>query len=545
MDSTRPAPFPRPLRAFHALVVLALASGLGTRPAGTAQAPPPLALRELAAVGAPAPGMPAGTTIATIGDGPRLDAQGNVTWAVTLRTPAGGFGGQAIYRRAGGATALLFASGDPAPGTGERFVFFPGFPEAPRISGGGATFATGITDAAVGGRHGVWSDRFGGFERLLVTGDRLPGIPAANQVAGFGFAVRGDTVLARATYSSDGNVAPGNEGIWRNRSGAWEPVVVRGMAAPGTGGVFEVNASGIFGPVFGLDSTGDGEVLVQGWARGRGIDAANDEGLWLETASGLQLLAREGARAPAPGRGKVTFGPGGSSPAFGGDGENLLPVVNDLGRVLFGAVLSSDKTRWSSVWTTRSGGLEQVARGGLPISGYGEGDQAPGFPAGVGFAAFLGGDLNRDGDLALYGFADESGSLQALTEAIWWDRPGALALVAAEGRTVPGIAGARYWRLALEALTDEGSLYFTAVLAGSGVDAGNDFAAFRVRADGGLGVVLREGDRVEVVSASGARTTRTVASFSLSPGVETAGRAAARVGFREGGGGVFLIDPLP
>jgi hypothetical protein len=37
---------------------------------------------------------------------------------------------------------------------------------------------------------------------------------------------------------------------------------------------------------------------------------------------------------------------------------------------------------------------------------------------------------------------------------------------------------------------------------------------------------------------------RTVASFTFGPGVVTAGRAAVRVSFTDGGGGVYLIDPF-
>ncbi|MGH9360810.1 MAG: DUF7453 family protein, partial [Thermoanaerobaculia bacterium] len=243
-------------------------------------------------------------------------------------------------------------------------------------------------------------------------------------------------------------------------------------------------------------------------------------------------------------KGKTTFGPASSTPTFGADSENLTPAINDLGWVAFGAILRSGKTRWNSVWAKRGGGLELVARGGLPKSGYGEGDPAPGFPAGATFAAFDGSALNLDGTLAFQGFADEHGSIFSLTEAIWWDEPGALTVVAAAGRPVPGAPGAVYGDLTLAGLTDGGVLHFTAGLTGSGVTAANDFALLRATPDGAVTLVLREGDIVEVVEGSGGTTLRTVADFAFGPGVVTAGRAAARVGFTDGGG-VYLIDPFP
>jgi hypothetical protein len=538
MDSSRPD-HRRPLSPY--LVFLTLLAGLAGATT-LAQAPPRLVLRELAAVGKQAPGAAPGTVIKTIGDAPRVDEEGNVSWSATTSDSAGTFG-QAIYRSVAGVTELVFKSGDPSPGNGAPFTLFPYVPQTPLIHAGRATFAGNVKDPEVVSRDGLWSDRFGGFERLLLTGDRLPGMPAGTELAGFSASIRGDLVLARGRFAEGSNLPAANEGLWRNRTGPWELVMIRGMQAPGLGGaVFEADPTGAYGPLFFHTARGDGSVLAQAWVRGRGIDAKNDEALWIETGRGLEILVREGARAG--GQGKTTFGPASSTPTFGADGENLTPAINDLGWVAFGAILRSGKTRWNSVWAQRGGSLELVARGGLPISGYGEGDPAPGLPAGATFAAFDGSALNQDGTLAFQGFADEHGSIFALTEAIWWDEPGALTLVAAAGRPVPGAPGAAYGDLTLEGLTDAGVLHFTAALTGSGVTAANDVALLRVTPDGAVALVLREGDVVEVRDGSGQGTLRTVAGFTFGPGVVTAGRAAARVSFTDGSGGVYLIDPF-
>lgn len=525
--------------SFLAAIGLVVAAG-----AAEEAQPPRLTLRELAAVGAQAPGCAPGTTVQTIGDAPRLDAAGNVSWAVTLRDPDGGFA-QALYRWMGGPAELIFRSGDPSPGSGHAFQLFPGLPQTPRIAGGRLSFAASIDNPDAAGRDGAWSDRFGGFERLLLTGEHLPGTPAGAAVAGFGFLLRGDTVLLRASYSEGSNLPLANRGLWRNRTGDWERIIARGMAAPGlSGAVFDADPTGAYGPFFAFAADGGGAVVAQAWVRGRGIDGSNDEALWVESGGGLQMLVREGARAGG-GKGKTTFGPHASAAVFGGDGENLPLAVSDLGSVLFGAMLRSGKSRWTSVWTDRSGGLELLARGGPPISGYGEGDPAPGFAGGVTFAFFTQGAIHRDGTVAIQGLADEHGSFFSLTEALWWDEPGTLALVAAEGRPAAGLAGASYGgELTLEGLSEGGALYFSATLSGAGVTGANDRAVFRALPGGAVAVVLREGDSVQVVNLAGATSQRTVNSFVFGPGIETAGRAALYATFTDGGAGVYLVDPL-
>ncbi len=416
--------------------------------------------------------------------------------------------------------------------------------QTPDIDRGHLTFVGAIEDAAVGSREGLWSDRFSPFERLLLAGDRLPGMPPGAELAGFGFLTRGEQILARASFAQDGSVAPGNRGLWRNRTGPWESVLVRGMPAPGiAGATFEADPTGVFGPLFSFAARSDGATVLQAWVRGRRIDGNNDEALWTEAGGGLQVLAREGARVS--GQGKTTFGPTTSSPTFGGDGENIPPAINDSGAVLFGSVLRGGKARWNSVWTNRAGALELLARGGLPISGFGAGDPAPGFAVGTELAAFIHGALNGSGDVAIHGFADEHGSYFDLTEALWWDVPGSLTLVAAAGRPVPGLAGVSYASLALEGLTDDGALYFRATLAGVGVSGASDVGVFRASPDGSVRTVLREGDVVEVVGLDGGRAPRTVRQFAFGAGVETSGRSTLQMSFTDGSGGVYLIDPLP
>ncbi len=498
-----------------------------------AQTSPRLAFNEVLEAGDPAPGFSAGTVVEAIGDTPRIDADGHLSFIVTVRHPVDGLL-QSLYRQVNGSTEQVFKAGDPAPGTAGDFELFPSLPQTPRIQGGRLTFAGSVEDPDVVNRAGIWSDRFGSFQLLVLSGDHLPGLPADAEIADFGFSTRGETVLLRGRYVSGGAAPPENKGLWRNSGGGWEAVLVNRMAAPGVpGAVFGGDPTRVYGPLFAFDAGDGGRVLAQAWMNGSRIDKNNDEALWIESGGVLRILAREGDRTDR----KTTFGPTSSSPTFGADGENLVPTVNDRGAALFGAVLRSGKTRLNSVWTNRSGGLALVARGSLPLSGFGQGDQAPGFPPGATFGIFEQGAINERNQIAFQGFADEFDTMSNLTRALWWDVPGKLTLVAAEGRPVPGAPGAAYFDLTLESLTDGGSLFFLARLAGSGVSSANDQALLRARPDGSVGLVLREGDAVEVAGA-----VRVVRSFQIGRELSAHGQAAAWLTFTDGSSGIYTTS---
>jgi hypothetical protein len=535
---------------FLSLALLTIALLLGGPPApvpiADAEPVPGLRLQEILKVGDPAPGFEPGATIAAIGDSPRIAADGSATFVVSVRGVPDATGVQAIYRVTDGSPELVFRTGDPAP-EGDTFFQLPSLPKTPRVHEGRLTFAGSEGPAGGPTRDGVWSDRFGAFDLLMREGDLLPGMPGGTEVFSFSFTTRGPVVLLDAEYAQGSNVPAENEGLWRNRAGSWETVLLNGMPAPGLGAgvLFDTDPLSTWGPIFAFRARSDGRVLAQAWVSGSGITEDNDEALWIEGGTGLSVLVREGDPAPIPGvkpgRGG-TFGPTVSSPTFGSDGENAIPSINDAGAVVFGAVLQTRDGRLNSLWTTRSGRLELIAKGGLPLSDSARGSQAPGLPSGATFATFSSAALNGRGTIAFDGFADEFGNPTNLTEGIWWDRSGQLALVAAEGRPVPGVTGATFRDLTFESLEENGSLFFSGLLSGPGIGTGNDAAAFRVNPDGSVDVLLREGDEADVADPSGGRALRTVGAFALGFGVATDGRRVAQVAFRDGTSGVYVVE---
>ncbi|MGH8309258.1 MAG: DUF7453 family protein, partial [Steroidobacteraceae bacterium] len=503
-----------------------------------AQAVP--ALERVIAAGEPAPGFEAGAVIEFFGDAPRIEREGHVSFGAIVRRPSGERV-QALYRRVNGAIERIAVTGDPAPGAGNlTFQGFPFFASTPFISGGRVTF---VADAVANGasitRTGVWTDRAGFLERLFLQGEALPAMPAGEEVTDFALDTRGNIALLRARFTRNlTQIFNEDNGLWRNADGDWRSIAVKGQPAAGiSGAVFDGDLIGP-GTISFFTARSDGRVLLQAWVEGDRVDDDNDEGLWIETVNGLQLLVREGNAAPLPrssgprqrgkggkgGTGSATFGPTAAfSPTFGGDNENATPAINDAGQVVFGAVVRSSAGRSGSVWTSRSGTLELVALGSIGLVGSGPSSQAPGLPLGTTFATFQLTRINSSARIAFLGTTKEGDAFN-FASGIWWDVPGSLSLVAAVGRQVGSVAGASYSNIRLlDRLTDTGELAFEAQLSGSGIDASNNVAVFRARPGGSAQPVLRTGDTV--MTPEGARTIR---SFAWGEG-RTASDAGAAV----------------
>jgi hypothetical protein len=105
-------------------------------------------------------------------------------------------------------------------------------------------------------------------------------------------------LIYRATLQLDvvNGVNPGNnEGIWCQN---------RGIVVRKGGEVVPVAVDGVFSRILGFWPCGPDRVLIRAVAKGRGVTAANDGGLWLWDYDGgaysLQMLLREGDVLPYP-----------------------------------------------------------------------------------------------------------------------------------------------------------------------------------------------------------------------------------------------------
>ena len=474
---------------------------------------------------------------------PRLGEDGTVSFTAFL-----GDGNPATVESAergmwkldAGSLELFRFVNDPAPGTSDVFSGFTGvFAHTPIIADGELTILGSIGNVN-NPEIGIWSERFGPLELVLLTGDALPDHPAGETIYDFRHAQRGDQILVNGFFTEGSSLTFRNEGLWRNRNGTWETILVKNGQVPEMppGVVFETDSSQR-GPISNWDAN-ENLVIVAGAMAGPNIDNLNNEAIWIETPTGLQMIAREGEPAPglAP---NERWGASTGFRAFG-DSDDIPVTLNSKGSLLIGAAVHSPQfTRARTIWTTRKGFLEFLVRGFRPLPGNPPGDPAPGFPEGIHFSHFIRGIINDDDEIAFWGFVDNSATSPHL--GIWWDRPGRIELVAGETLPVPALPGVTFTSVTLLDFTDTGHLFYEATLAGAGIGPLNDFAVFMVEPDGTHSVLLHEGDQLDFSLTGDGSDLRTVDFFAVAPGITTESGRVLEVFFTDGSTALYLATP--
>jgi hypothetical protein len=455
--------------------------------------------------------------------------------------------GTAVWRATGASLQLLAASGDAAPGTSGLLFGIVGMPFD---HDDGIAFAATATATGSFDRAGIWSNRGGILRRLLLEGEPLAGIPAgATMHSQFAFVARGNAVVAEARWCFEGSCALRDEGLFRDRTGALQPVVVRGTQAPGiSGAVFDdfSNASANTGPVHRWNAGPGGRVIFNGYVRGTRIDSGNNEGMWMETPGGLVLLAREGEAVPGL-KGGWRWGAASGFQGFGDFTVMQTPAVSANGLALFGASITNRKfNRFGGVWTTKSGTVAQLVQtvrrdpfvGGQPPQNLAS--PAPGFPAGSYFRQVFSGRINAAGDVYLDADVVHESDPFTPTAAIFRAAPGemTLRLFARAGGNVPGIGGATFTAIGIGHLLETGHYFWTARIEGAGVTPQNDRVAFLTHPNGTTQLILRSGSIVD---------GRTVSAFAQ-PGDPVSGgnrvEQVFEIHFADGSAGVYRLRSL-
>jgi hypothetical protein len=259
--------------------------------------------------------------------------------------------------------------------------------------------------------YGIWSEGSGTLALVAREGDQAPGTPSGVTYENLRLPVLNDAGQTAFSASLTGNGVDGanNGGIWCGDSGNLTLVARSGEHAPGT-------PSGVnfdFATHTDVVINNAGQTAFNSSLAGVGVDATNNEGIWLEGSGSLRLVARRGSHAPGT--------PNGTNFAI-----LLYPVLNDAGQTAFRAILTSGE---SGIWSEGTGELALVARGGM---------QAPGTPSGVTFSSVANQMhsplLNSAGQTAFFGLLTGSGVDSRNNEGIWATDPrGLLRLIAREG----------------------------------------------------------------------------------------------------------------
>ena len=523
--------------------------------------------KKIAVTGEQAPGLAAGVVfhdlggVPGIGDDfpPQLDGQGRAVFHAFLSGPGitGGSidngNGLSVWSSGDGGLVLLARQDDPAPGTAPG-VEFRGFPDplftSPPLADAGAATITGglrgpgIDDQSFSNAFGLWSTRSGTLGLIFRRGDQASGLPP-----GYVF-----TLFSLPGVSDDGRITlntgwvapdqsptffpPEQEGFWSDRSGALLPVMKGGDQAPGkpAGVVFGLGGQFAIEGAFRIwDANESHRVVFNGNLKGPGIDDLNDEGIWKEEGPGFVLLAAEGDLAPGAGP-AVRFGARNGIDCFS-DGVALR--INGAGHVMFGARLSGGSVAFMrSIYTDRSGTLQLLVRGTIPVTNATPGDPAPGLAPGHTFSAMNLAGIDDDSRIAFTGAATFNMDFDNQVGGIWWDRPGPLSLLVGEGDPVPGAEpGVVFDGLNIFlSVGTAGHLAFMATFRGPGIDASNSLGFFLVEPDGALHLVARSGTPFDV---TGDGTDIRIVSSILGGNVSAAGEVPFELRFTDGSSGIF------
>jgi hypothetical protein len=214
-----------------------------------------------------------------------MDDEGQVAIHVATAPPVLITGRRAsIYSEGQGSLRLVAAVDQQAAGrpAGENYYLLE---DQAMNASGQLTFNayTGGTDT-----EGLWTDRSGSVEPVIMSGDAAPGIPGATmRGASDSLAFNDQGVIAFVGLFEPGAI-PIDEAVWTEQAGVFT-LLARDDQEPGG-----FPAGVVFGRFDAVRLNNAGQVLTRSTLRGPGVDVTNDAALWLHDQGAMQLLAREG-----------------------------------------------------------------------------------------------------------------------------------------------------------------------------------------------------------------------------------------------------------
>jgi len=480
-------------------------------------------------------------------------------------------------------------TGDPAPGTINGEFSEMGFPF---INFAGQVTFTARTNSFPSS-SGMWwtpvppSSDPNSMALIAGSGWLIPG-GAQVYFATFDFSLhhpmltdKGDVGFAAPL---GGNIPENKVGLFRLIDGVLSTVAIPGDAAPGLQNV-------TLDTITNLPTMSENNLMAfKAKLAGQGVNAGNDQALYMHWFGGLNMVKREGLQAPGvPG---ATFG-------------ETLPFwvqINDNGRVAFHSYLNTANGPIMSHWTGWPGQMTLIAKAGdqSPIGNNPFADFDPIVDAGVlsqnGFSFFnpieIGGqnynglwyynfDTSNDMSIAYVGGGLPGGIYTQVTNESW--------CAAGDGTTSfrasfngPDLANSAVFRrhspqtvetIALEGdapygywanvefddlagtfsgvstiIDDTGRMYFEARVRGAGVNQTNDRGFWSVDNDGEWNFVIREGQWITLDD----NISRQVESFMVHtsvglhsgrrPGVNNRGDIAMRIIFTDGVSAIVVAE---
>ncbi|CAG0978404.1 hypothetical protein MYXO_01711 [Myxococcaceae bacterium] len=376
-----------------------------------------------------------------------------------------------------------------------------------------ASFATGAGGVDSSNDRGLYvHDASTGSTLQVRDGDPAPGMAghtlALDAIADFfpQWNADGELVFASAAIPSP-IVFPFPGGAWKHDGTSLVPVVRSGDPAPGFPGSFGIPNL--------LDIADSGQVAFAASIGTSSYGIYEEDG-----AGGLFEVARTFGPAPGVAGGFFERIPGGGS--FDLDPQGGLAFAAQMLAGLGGVTTATD---WG-IWVA-SGPGEITLR-------HRAGEPAPDTTPGAVFGSFDTPVRSGSGELAFIGSLEFGpGGVTHLTDGVVYgpDGAGELRLLAREGDPVPGLAGEVWANMLSVELNEHGEVLFGALVSGR-------HSLFFADADGGVHLLAREGDRVDL-GGGDVRIFQTLVELDTSPDLR---HTAVSALFGDGSSGLFLIS---
>lgn len=252
-----------------------------------------------------------------------------------------------IWLHSNGVLSLVARKGSHAAGTTGDANF--SILAAPVLNGvGDVVFWGALAGADVDSSNdgGVWAQSKGTLRLVVREGDHAAGTTGDVNFAGFGIPALssdGDVAFSGVLTGADVH-ATNNSGIWAQSDGVLALVARKGDHATGATG--DVNFLGFANPL--LNKSGDTVFSVS--LTGTDVDAASNNGIWLQSDGVLGMVAREGSQAAGT-VGDVKFA------------SFRAPALNSNGDTAFWASLTGadvDHTNDTGIWARGADGVLQL-----------------------------------------------------------------------------------------------------------------------------------------------------------------------------------------
>lgn len=319
--------------------------------------------------GQPVPGLP-GVTFNNWLE-PKISASGKITIAAITQGNVTDLTNSGFWTKEAGPLQSVILEGQAAPGTSPGTVFGAegsrnAFQYFLTNNNGQLLFLAELLGNDVNSlnNRGLWVEVNGSFRLVAREGDSVPGLPASivfgdQYDSAFLFPAFNDNgrVAFKSTYTLAGNNTARSHGVWSEGGGTLHLVARQGGRPP------DMESGVVFDGFTDVNINNAGQTAFFGQLSGTGIFDSNDSGLWMETGGVLELVIREGMRAPGTPEG-VNFGLA-FSPLFNTFNDS---IINDLGQIafegsLFGQGVNEANDR--GIWATRPDGqMVIIAREG-------------------------------------------------------------------------------------------------------------------------------------------------------------------------------------